>query len=84
MASREVRVPCVLCREMVTSTTGRDVCTRHRTWTTVVQVATGRGAGGALLEVFELTHTWITRDGCRVWLGTGEDRRRVIWEERAA
>ena len=84
MARPEQTVPCVLCTEPVVSTTGVDVCRRHRTWTTVVQVATGRGRDSALLEVFELTHTWITADGCRRWAGTGEDGRRVVWEERAA
>ena len=84
MARPEVEVACVLCGELVTSTTGTDVCRSHRTWTTVVQVATGRGRDGALLEVFELTHTRITREGTRMWAGTGEDHRRVVWEERAA
>lgn len=84
MASRQVEVACVLCGEVVSSTTGTDVCRSHRTWTTVVQVATGRGRDGALLEVFELTHTRITGEGTRVWAGVGEDGRRVVWEERAA
>lgn len=84
MAKPGVEVPCVLCGELVTSTTGTDVCRRHRTWTTVVQVATGRGRDGQLLEVFELTHTYITGEGVRRWAGTGEDGRRVVWEERAA
>ncbi len=84
MARPEQEVPCVLCGTPIISTTGTDVCRAHRTWTTVVQVATGRGRDGQLLEVFELTHTLVTPDGCRVWAGTGEDRRRVVWEERAA
>ena len=66
-----------------------DVCNKpvgrggHRTFTTVVQVTTGH-PDYQPLEVLELTHTMVMPAGWRRWVGTGEDRRRIIWDEVAS
>ena len=68
---------CLLCSEaLADQSTEVDVCRQHRAPPTVVVVATGRGR-----EVLTLTHRRVTPGGQATWAGTGEDGRRIIWED---
>ena len=72
---------CLLCSgALADQSTEVDVCRQHREPTTVVVVATGRGRWGQC-EVLTLTHRRVMPSGQATWAGTGEDGRRIIWED---
>lgn len=68
---------CLLCAaRLADQSTEIDVCRTHREPARQIQIATSPG----VREILTLTHQLVRR-GERAYVGTGEDGRRILWED---